>query len=93
MDHETTECSTSGSLDDVSWIQKAALQLYRRNVSLLHMSTQCLGTSLHVISFTRPSFTLVLQVTNARVRRPGYEVRLFLLFPVSSKGGLDAGHK
>ena len=31
-----TERSTSDSLGNVSWIQKAALQLYRRNVPLLH---------------------------------------------------------
>ena len=30
---------------------------------------------LHMISFTRPSLALVLQVTNAGVRRPGYEAR------------------
>ena len=36
-DHRTTERSTSDSLDDVSCVQKAALQLYRRNVPLLHM--------------------------------------------------------
>ena len=33
-----TECSTSDSLGNVSWVQEAALQLYRRNVPLLHMS-------------------------------------------------------
>ena len=39
-----------------------------------HMSTQGWpGTSLHVISFTRPFPALVLQVTNNEVRRPGYE--------------------
>jgi len=43
------------------------------NVPLLHMSTQRLAMSLHVISFTRPSPTLVLQAANAGVRRPGYE--------------------
>ena len=46
---------------------------FSRNVPLFHMSTQRLDTSLHVISFTRPSPALVLQVTNAWVRRPGYE--------------------
>jgi len=30
--------STSDSLGHVSWIQKAALQLYRKNVPLLHTS-------------------------------------------------------
>jgi len=37
-DRATTECSISDSLSDVSWIQKAALQLYKRNVPLLHTS-------------------------------------------------------
>ena len=37
-DGRTTERSTSDSLGDVSWIQKAALQQYRRNVPLLHTS-------------------------------------------------------
>jgi len=35
-----TEGSTCGTLGNVSWVQKAALQLYP-------------GTSLHVISYTR----------------------------------------
>jgi len=38
MDRRTTEHLTSGSLGDVSWIQKAALQLYGRNVPLFHTS-------------------------------------------------------
>jgi len=46
-DHRTTERSTSDSLGDVSWIQKAALQLYRRNVP----SSTRLGTSYHVTQF------------------------------------------
>jgi len=37
-DRRTTERSTSDSLGDISWIQKAALQLYRRNGPLLHTS-------------------------------------------------------
>jgi len=48
-----TEHSTSGSLGNISWVQKAALQLswlYRRSVQLLHTSTQRPGTSLHMIS-------------------------------------------
>ena len=32
-----------------------------------------IGMSLYVISFTRPSPVLVLQVTNAGERRPGYK--------------------
>ena len=47
--------------------------LYSRTEGMCHSST-CPGTSLDVISFTRPSPTLVLQVTNAGVRRPGYKV-------------------
>ena len=34
----TTERSTSDSLGDISWTQKATLQLYRKNVPLLHTS-------------------------------------------------------
>jgi len=37
-DRRMTECSTSDSVGDASWVQKAALQLYRRNVPLLHTS-------------------------------------------------------
>ena len=47
------------------------------NVPLLHIPTQHPGTSLHMISFTRPSPVLVLKVTNARVRRPEYEARVW----------------
>jgi len=36
MDHRTTERSTSDSLGDVSWVQKAALQLNGGKVPLLH---------------------------------------------------------
>ena len=43
------------------------------NVPLLHTSTQRPPMSLHVTSFTRPSPVLVLQATNAGVRRPGNE--------------------
>jgi len=53
--HRITERSTSGSLGNVSWVQKADLQLYRKIVPLLRMSTQHPGISLHVNSFTRPS--------------------------------------
>jgi len=37
-DHRTTGHSTPGSLGDVSWVHKAASQLYRRNVPSLHTS-------------------------------------------------------
>ena len=43
------------------------------NVPLLHTSTQCLGTSMHVTSSTKPSPTLGLPMTNTGVRRPGYK--------------------
>jgi len=66
------ERSTSDSLGDVSWIQKAALQV------MCHSSTRP-GTSYHVTQFTRPSPALVLQVTNAGARRPGYEARISVL--------------
>ena len=38
MDCGMTERLTTDSLDDVSWVQKAALQPYRRNVPLFHKS-------------------------------------------------------
>ena len=43
------------------------------DVAFLDTSTECSGTSLHMISFTRPPPALVLQATNTGVRRPGYE--------------------
>jgi len=49
---------------------------YSRNVPLLHTFTQCQGTSLHVISFSRPSPALVMQAMTTGSRRPGYEARL-----------------
>jgi len=82
MDHGITERSTPGSLGYVSEIQKAALQLYRRNVPLLHTPTQldqCPGMSQHVTSFIRPSSVSVLQATNVGVRRPGYETTNILV--------------
>ena len=42
---------------------------------MCHSSTRP-GMPLHVTQFTRPSPTLVLQATNAGVRRPGYEATL-----------------
>ena len=64
-DHRTTECSTSDGLGDVSWMQKATLQPYGRNVPTL----------LHIVQvrFARPSPTLVLQAKNAGMRRLEYE--------------------
>ena len=43
-----------------------------------HSSTHP-GASLLVISFTRPSPTLVLQVTNTGARRPGFEAKWALV--------------
>ena len=39
IDPTTTERSTSDSLGNISWIQKATLQLYRSNVPHLHTSS------------------------------------------------------
>ena len=71
----TTQWSTSSSLGDVSWVQKAASQPHsrRRNVPLLHMSTHWEG--LHMINFTRPSQCQPAGVINDGVRRPGYKVK------------------
>jgi len=66
-----TECSTSDSLGDVSWIQKVTLQLYRRNVPLLHTSRYVIPRDLVLPGL--PPAALVLQVTNTGARRPGYE--------------------
>jgi len=65
-----TERSTSDSLGDVSWIQKATLQLCRRNVPLLHTSRYVIARD-SVLPGLPPA--LILQETNAGVRRPGYE--------------------
>jgi len=54
-DHGATEHLTSGSLRNIYWVQKAASQLYRKNLPLLHTSTQRPGTSSHVISLPRIS--------------------------------------
>jgi len=44
VDHKVTEWLTLGSLSDISRVQKAAPQLCRRNLPLLHISTQRPGT-------------------------------------------------
>jgi len=44
--------------------------LYSYKDGMCHSTTQRPGTSLFMISFTRPSPRLVLQATNAGVRRP-----------------------
>jgi len=58
-DHRTTEHSTSDNPGDISWVQKAAMQLYRTNVPLLHKS------------IARDSHC----TTSTGVRRPGYETK------------------
>jgi len=64
-----TECSTSDSLYDISWVQKAALQLYRRNVPLLHTSRYITARDS-----VYQAFPHVITASDKRwVRRPGYE--------------------
>ena len=46
-----------------------------KNVPLFHMSTQRPCMSQHMTHFTRSSPALVLQATNAGVRRPGNKAR------------------
>jgi len=78
-DRRTTGYSTPGSLGDVSSVQKAASQLYRRNVPLLHTSP----TSRYVTACDQyyQAFPKVAsQVTNAGVTRPGYEATFYLLY-------------
>jgi len=70
-DRRTTERLTSDSLGDVSLIQIATLQLYGRNVPLLH-------TSRYVIprDSVLPGLPPVSTASdNAGSRRPGDEVR------------------
>lgn len=55
--------STLGSLSNVSYVQKATPQLYRRLKPLLRSSTHPPNVQLCVL----------LQVTNSGVRRPGNE--------------------
>ena len=71
-DHRTTEHSISDSVGNLSWVQKVPLQLYRRNLPHLH-------TSRYITSSTRPSPVLVLQVTTAEVRWPGYKAKVIAL--------------
>ena len=66
-----TEHLTSDSLGDTSWVQKAALQLCRRNVSLLHPSRYVTVRDQFYQAFP----ALVPQAKNAGVRRPVYEVK------------------
>ena len=54
-DHRMTECLTSDSLGDISWIQNAALQLYRRNMPLLHTFRYRIAQKFHGSKFSRIS--------------------------------------
>ena len=51
-------------------ISSALTRGFSGNVPLLHMSTQCPGTTLYVTSLGRTSHVLVWQATNAGMRRP-----------------------
>jgi len=66
-----TEWSTSDSLGDISWVQKAASQLYSYRTNV-HSSTHPLNVQ-YVIACDQFYHAFSLQVTNAGVRRPGYE--------------------
>ena len=79
MDHGVTECLTSGSLGDVSWVQKAASQLYRRNLPLLHMSTQHPGNDQFYQAF--PRISAASNKCGVRMRRPGYEATYWVQGP------------
>jgi len=75
--------SQTQTIEQLSTRHQAVLgseRLYGRNVPLLHTFTQRPGMSLHMISLTRPSPTLVQQVTNAGMRRPGYEATVYPLY-------------
>ena len=78
--HRMTERSTSDSFDNVSWMQKATLQPYRRNVPLLHTSRYVIARDQFYQAFP----TLVLQATNAGVRRPGHEAIVDTGYPISN---------
>ena len=68
-DRRTTERLTSDSPCMLFGFRKP---LYSCTKGMCHSST-CPGTSLHMISLTRPSPALVLKATNTGVRRSGYE--------------------
>ena len=82
-DRRTTERLTSDSSGNISWVQKATLQLYRRNVPLIHTSRYVTACDS---GFTRPS-ALVLQATNAWVRRSGYEATHYKSHQLVGMGG------
>ena len=49
--------------------------IFAGNVPFFHTSTQWSGTSLHVTQIYQAFSTLVLQVTNTGVRRPGHKTK------------------
>ena len=71
-DHTATVWLTSGSHGDVFLAQKAASQLHRRNMPLLHMSNIQVRHCMWRV-FTRHSFALVLQATNTGAKNPVYK--------------------
>ena len=74
MDCRMTDCSTSDSLGDVSWVQKDDLQLYRRNVPLLHMSRYVTACDQFYQAFPHVNTASNKHwVRRPGVRRPGYE--------------------
>ena len=73
---EWLECSTAGSLGDISRVQKATLQLYRRNVPLLHTPRYVTAHDQFYQAFPHIS----MEVTNTGVRRPGYEANKLMFY-------------
>jgi len=54
-DHGETEHLTPSSLGNISWVQKAASQLYTRNFPLLHMSRYIISRDQFYQAFHRIS--------------------------------------
>ena len=66
--HGVTECLTSASLGDISWVQKAASQLYRRNMALLDMFT-------HHVTAHDQFYQVSPHLAYAGTKRPGYKAK------------------
>jgi len=77
------QLSNSYLSGNISLVQKATLPLYRRNVPLLHTSRYVTACDS---GFTRSS-ALVLQATNAWVRRPGHEATHYKSHQLVVMGG------
>ena len=85
-DRTTTERSTSDSLGDVSWIQKATLQLYR----MCHTSTHP-STSLHMTqAFPRVS-TASNKHWGEKAWVQGYATSVLVLAALFSKQSAHSG--